>query len=409
MDSFRLVFLAGWGVFLCAGLSFADYHPRDALITDALDRAEASHSRKKRAVQSESFTSAAVPRSTAHTVRGSLTTQPAAKRAPVSVKSAAKPVRAAASPVKQVQEVPVTPVEKTAAVKAVPAPVQPEIETSVSAPQPKPDAESFAYRYFDLSNPQNEMEVGTEVFDYSYREEGFMKLDGMMYGVFMDYQHRFRENPVAYSWKDILASRGGINLLKFDARFAGGGDIKYRSEGTGIHEGENHYAFETRLMAGYEIPWKKPEVVITPYAGFGYRYLLDDNGGTQTTTGHWGYDRESNYYYVPIGLELTKFYRHGWSAGAKLEYDWFLSGKQYSHYEDAPGYTQTVENNQPKGYGLRGSLRVAREGERFEFFIEPFVRYWHIKDSDYGATSETGGIEPNNRTEEYGARMGVRF
>lgn len=271
------------------------------------------------------------------------------------------------------------------------------------------DQDSLAYRYCDLDNPQNELEVGSEIFDYSYREEGLMKLDGMMYGVFMDYQHRYSENPQVDSWGDFIGSNAKINLLMVDARLAGGGDIKYISEGTGEHEGEDHYAFETRVMGGCEFPWKSRGFVLVPYGGIGYRYVVDDNGGSQTTTGHWGYDRESHYYYIPLGIEAHKFYYNGWKTRLIMEYDWFLAGKQYSHLEDAPGYSQTLYNEQTKGYGIRGALKLAKEGERFEFFIEPFVRYWHIDDSKYGQTSETAGIEPNNRTEEYGARVGVKW
>ena len=92
-----------------------------------------------------------------------------------------------------------------------------------------------------------------------------------------------------------------------------------------------------------------------------------------------------------------------------MEYDWFLGGRQYSHLEDAPGYSQTLYNKQSRGYGLRGAFKLAREGELLEFFIEPFVRYWHIEDSELNCSSELCGLEPNNRTEEYGARLGVKF
>ena len=289
--------------------------------------------------------------------------------------------------------------------------VSAEKAVSLEKPAAEKDKDSLKYRYFDLENPQNELEMGTEAFDYSYREEGLMKVDGMMYGVYMDYQHRFNENPPVASWADIMQTGGKINILKVDTRLAGGNDLKYRSEGTGEHDGENHYAFETRVMGGYEFPVPRYKLLLTPYVGIGYRYLLDDNGGELTTTGHWGYDRESNYYYIPLGVEAHQFYQGGWKTRLTLEYDLFLSGRQYSHFEDDPNgiYKETIENEQNKGYGLRGAFKVAREGERFEFFMEPFVRYWHIDESDVGWTPETDGIEPNNRTQEYGARLGMRF
>ncbi len=304
---------------------------------------------------------------------------------------------------------------------AVSVPAQPVIPSTMDLPKaapieevsPKvdPKKETLIQRYFDFYRPENKLETGIEVFDYSYREEGFMKLDGPMYGVFMDYRHRFSENPEMTSWADVMHSGGKINLLKVDLRLAGADDIKYRSERTGQMEGENHYAFETRVMGGYEFPWKERNLLFVPYAGVGYRYLLDDNGGRRSTTGNWSYDRESHYFYVPLGIEAHKFYASGWKTRLTTEYDLFMGGRQYSHMEDDPNgvYKETLYNKQERGYGLRGALRLAKETERFEFFIEPFVRYWHIYDSEIGWTNETAGIEPNNRTHEYGTRMGVRF
>ncbi len=357
-----------------------DYNPRSEAITAALDRAEYS----------------AAPRT---------------KSTPV-----------ATTPVDRVRlqsVVPVTDVSPAVAAEAVAAPEPPvaapsvEKESAAASPSPvvptpveKPEPETLVQRYFDISRPENSLEAGLEIFDYSYREEGLMKLDGEMYGAFVNYAHRYYENPVATGWGDIFKSEGKINILLADARISGGGDIKYRSDGTGIHEGENHYSFETRLMGGYEIPWKSRDLVFTPYAGLGYRYLLDDNGGTQTTTGHWGYDRESNYYYVPLGLSMKRCYRNGWSTKTTVEYDWFIRGVQKSHHEDIPASGQgTLSFDQGKGYGLRGSFQVLKEGERFDIFAEPFVRYWHIQ----GSKPDGGYYEPKNRTEEYGARMGFRF
>ncbi len=44
-----------------------------------------------------------------------------------------------------------------------------------------------------------------------------------------------------------------------------------------------------------------------------------------------------------------------------------------------------------------------------DFVMEPFARYWHIQDSDVSCTVDTCGLEPKNRTWEFGIRAGVRF
>lgn len=41
--------------------------------------------------------------------------------------------------------------------------------------------------------------------------------------------------------------------------------------------------------------------VWAPYTGFGFRYLNNDSRG-ETSTGYWGYQRSSHYYYLPIGV-----------------------------------------------------------------------------------------------------------
>ncbi|HSW38933.1 MAG TPA: hypothetical protein VLL97_05515, partial [Acidobacteriota bacterium] len=366
----------GWSE-VCA---VEDYNPRSQAITTALDRAEYSAAPR---TKSTPVATTPVDRVHQQSVKPGVASSP-----PAAAEVVVSPAAPVAEPL----------VEKKSAA-AEPSNVVPDHVV-------KPEPETLVQRYFDISRPENSLEAGLEVFDYSYREEGLMKLDGQMYGAFVNYSHRYYENPIATGWGDIFKSEGKINILLADARISGGGNIKYRSEGTGIHEGENHYAFETRIMAGYEIPWKSPDLVFTPYAGFGYRYLLDDNGGTQTTTGHWGYDRESNYYYVPIGISMAQCYRNGWSTKTTLEYDWFIRGVQKSHHEDVPGSALgELSFEQPRGYGARGSFQVLKEGDRFDVFAEPFVRYWHIEDSGV----DSGRYEPNNRTEEYGARMGFRF
>jgi len=80
-----------------------------------------------------------------------------------------------------------------------------------------------------------------------------------------------------------------------------------------------------------------------------------------------------------------------------------IFGRQKSHIPIEMG--GTAENFQPSGYGIRGSFRLAKEIEAMELFVEPFARYWHIADSNVN----DGGIEPRNTTQEYGAKLGVRF
>ncbi len=278
-------------------------------------------------------------------------------------------------------------------------------EVAIRDPQ-----KTMAQQFFDFNDPDNSLDIGLEVFDYSYREEGFMKVDGMMYGLRSEYAHRLRKPYKVGSYDELGKTVMHPTVVKADARVSGMRDGHYRSEGTGDMFDERHYSYELRAMAGYDY-YLKNGFTATPYFGFGYRYLLDDNGGRRSTTGHWAYDRESEYFYVPIGVDLARRLTEKWSLKWNAEYDWFLSGRQRSHFEDDPNgiYTQTLSNRQPRGYGARTSVKLSREAELVDFFVEPFVRYWHIDPSKVDCTDEICGIEPNNRTEEYGLRMGVNF
>ncbi len=289
--------------------------------------------------------------------------------------------------------------------------------------EPGDDGYSFYDDWVDLSNDRNSLELGGEWFDYTYREEGFMKLDGTMHGVYATYAHRFHENTPVETWKDVWNAPARFNLLRFETRYSQGHDIHYRSNGTGEKFDEDHYVWETRGLVGYDVPLKE-NILFTPYFGFGHRYLLDNNGGERSTSNAWSYDRESRYLYVPLGFDITRQFKQAWSIGFNVEYDIFWDGEQTSHMEDGPAGSNydTVVNEQDEGYGLRGSVKIVKKQDRFDFVIEPFARYWHIKESLVTFATRNGQhvpgdepdtyvvfTEPNNRTWEYGVRAGFRF
>ncbi|MBZ0165495.1 MAG: hypothetical protein K8I00_01720, partial [Candidatus Omnitrophica bacterium] len=146
----------------------------------------------------------------------------------------------------------------------------------------------------------------------------------------------------------------------------------------------------------------------------GYRYLNDDSAGKRTTTGAAGYERESNYLYLPLGIGYTLPLEEGWTVAAKVEYDVFLTGEQKSHLGDAITGLNTVKNDQDSGWGVRGSVKISRETERFDFFVEPYIRYWEADDSEISAITYSGvlvgfGLEPENNSLETGARIGISF
>jgi len=241
--------------------------------------------------------------------------------------------------------------------------------------------------------PVHSFEIGPEIAYMEYREPDVMRQDGFMYGLKASYTYRdevmFRiEGRSSYSEMDYKNS-GEMNNL-------------------------NNYVFEARGLVGYDIPLTRTSLM-TPYIGFGYRWLYDDSGGHVSTTGAYGYDRESNYYYTPLGIETYSDLGNGWSWGMTAEFDYFWEGRQYSYLSDAsPVYYSDADNKQNDGYGLRGSVRLQKKGDTVSFVFEPFVRYWEIDKSDYdyvlyGGVPNSAVYEPKNETIEIGALFMVLF
>ena len=170
------------------------------------------------------------------------------------------------------------------------------------------------------------------------------------------------------------------------------------------------FMVELRWLLGYDFNIIKNDLTISPYAGVGYRYLQDNSQDRSSG----GYERESNYIYIPAGVETVARLGMGWSLGAAAEFDIFLWGRQISYLSDAdPGYNE-VENEQMKGYGVRGSVFIAKKFTKAGFMIEPYIRYWNIKESREGYLVYHGipgayGIEPDNNSTEIGCKLAVTF
>jgi hypothetical protein len=262
----------------------------------------------------------------------------------------------------------------------------------------KPGRASKAIQIKELS-----ADIGFELYRYSYKEPVFdLEIEGLQYGVFGTYIYRPPEDDPLHL--DVL------NMYKIDARFAAG-PIDYSSV-SGEIDKEDNYVFEIRGVTGYDHFFNE-QFLVTGYGGFGYRYLNNDSGGRQTTTGDWGYERVSQYFYLPIGVEAVNQISAYWKVVSNLEWDIFLTGKQSSYLSDVSSDYPDLDNTQRRGYGIRGSLRIVKEGESVNLFLEPFFRYWRIKDSEvsvaYGDDVALAGLEPDNNSTEYGFKLGLQF
>ncbi len=154
-------------------------------------------------------------------------------------------------------------------------------------------------------------------------------------------------------------------------------------------------SYYTKFLAEIYLPIRN-----TSYIGLGYRNHYDHFGFGTTSTGYAGYDRKSQYLYVPIGAYYFTSY-----GSFKTQYNFFIQGKQTSYFSQISGYKNDIQNTQKNGYGIDLSYVPNRAN------WEIYWRYWEINDSNtdasYYSTGTLNGYyyEPANKTNELGIRL----
>ena len=245
---------------------------------------------------------------------------------------------------------------------------------------------------FAESLPESKWKIGFEAYHFNYEEPDVMEEKGIMHGICLSYVNH------------------GKWMTKAEFRYSSG-QVDY--ENSGKIDAISDYTYEFRFMGGYDYPIFSKST-LTPYFGIAYRYLNDDSSGEISSTGAAGYERESNYFYSPIGIEFTTPLGSTWSFGAVIEYDLFWFGKQISHLSDVdPGFSDP-KNDQKAGHGGRGSVTLEKKGRNIDLMIEPFIRYWYIKKSKNDDIYLNGayygyGYEPKNNTTEIGITIACKF
>jgi hypothetical protein len=243
----------------------------------------------------------------------------------------------------------------------------------------------------NTADKRHTFEIGPEVSWITYREPGLMKEEGAMYGVGGSYIYRgpLFSSKVPDSWMLRADGRYSVGQVDYDGHLQPSGTPYSVSN-------VDDYIWEVRGLFGYD--FKNDTGRTTPYTGFGYRYLNDDSSSDPA-----GYERESNYFYIPVGMDILLFSEGQWSLGGIVEADYLVYGKQKSHIEDVEGLESfgVVNNKQYNGHGFRASIRLKEQKPGVTFGIEPFVRYWNIGDSKVS----NGFIEPKNHSTEAGVRL----
>ncbi len=264
---------------------------------------------------------------------------------------------------------------------------------------------------FSHAAGSNSFSVALETSDYGYREPhlpGPMRLSGMMYGVsarLVNYSllKDFYNSENAFTALDVLYMTGKVD---YDGYLQDSlGNIVAPFEQKNI----NDWYIDVRALSGRKFELAKDTWYLDLFAGLGYRFLRDE----QQKKSDMGYLRESNYLYVPGGLNLSWKTSDTFKITATGEFDWLLEGTQKSDF----GYMM-LENRQTEGWGVRASLKLEKSLGAVAVFVEPFYRYWKIQNSDidYGEIdmgggwyTYQGGIEPFNITREYGLKVGLAF
>ncbi|MFN7709825.1 MAG: outer membrane beta-barrel protein [Holosporales bacterium] len=238
---------------------------------------------------------------------------------------------------------------------------------------------------------------GGAVENYNYKEPKLMETKGKhFYGLEAGYRFQATSRLV----------------YGLEARYMRG-KTSYKSNSTGRHGTKTpNRIFESRgLLSGVFKPFDT--TALEPFTGLGYRLKKDSDEGRRTSTGHYGYKRESQYWYIPLGARLVHTLNQSWSLAMKGEYDFLLRGRQKSWGSVMPKDKHT----QKKGYGLKGEVMATCNMGHFDLSFGPYIHYWNIKNSDKnyhhfvhkGAKYEYFTHEPKNRTTETGAAVRVTF
>jgi len=238
-----------------------------------------------------------------------------------------------------------------------------------------------------LAFENNKKEIGgyfsTKIYEERHPVDNsfFMSQDGFMLGLVLNADNY--EDDTYFGYKIRL----------------GAGSVDYTSAGTGTMENIPDYQLEGTIYGG--LPIEAESYRLTPFTGFGYRYLLNASGSRLSSNGYSGYDRESRYFYMPFGLNLeTKPGNSGSYWELRGEYLFFLFGQQKSYLSDVSPAYPDVTNDQEEGSGIKLSAKYYLDPA---FAIEGYMDYWDIADSKLDISGNF--MEPRNTTSETGVRL----
>lgn len=241
--------------------------------------------------------------------------------------------------------------------------------------------------------PVHDYGISASISYFDYKEDSIdMEIDGPMFGIAGRYDFHDTYSRLMVGLQGELS----YGSTDYDGSTWGGAPVT---------EDSDDMIVELRGLAGLDF---RPgsDWLLTPYLGLGYRYWYNDIKGTG------GYTREVQYFYLPLGLEVTRRLNANWRLRLTTEGDLLLSGAADSELSDVfAGLNDTTNKTDfGDGWGARVSLEVRTDN----FSIEPFFRYWDIDESDTDTLTLYGTpiglvVEPANTTEIYGLQVSYYF
>ncbi len=250
----------------------------------------------------------------------------------------------------------------------------------------------------DALKTKNANEIGVTISQYEYKEPSLgVSFKATNWGV--EYLGTRRINDDWFFIEGVDYNRGAQDYV-----------------GTGTMSGVPTYYVNAKLAVGKDFAFDN--YVLSPYVGYGYRYLQMNWGGMVSSTGQTGYDRQSTYNYAPIGV----IHRFQIDSKAKLvstlEYDYLINGSQFSGISVLNGRggvsgVPDVTNKQSSGYGVNVSVMYKTD----TWAVGPYYKYWNINQSDIATGAFNVGVrrftatfyEPANNTNEYGMKATYSF
>ena len=251
----------------------------------------------------------------------------------------------------------------------------------------------FIFFIFYSISSSNAAEITFDISNYDYEEE----VNGAF---FMSDESSYPFISVGIRDWDIKSNVAGKSPLSFlyttDLTY---GEVDYTGSGT-LEKDYYKARFEGYAVYDYK--------QFSPFIGLAYRRLLDDSGGSVSSTGGLGYDRLSQYFYAPIGTIINANDK----VTIKAQYNLFISGKQESSFSDISPLVTDLNVDQDSGWGFDATIDYKIDDK---WSVYGFYRYWDIDDSDIGTATLIGTelsaqfFEPQNITEEIGIGITYKF